>query len=327
MCEDAWQAAGLTPVDYGVDPVAQLAALVRQDATLSATVNLSASPFHHAKVADRITVARTAAARLGTPFLLANQVGGNDDLFDGSSIAAWPDGTVVPFVLGRGCVHRRPKRVLPLHMDALQCRGCPSIGARTPGVASGPSRADRDGFEGLVDAVVTGLADYCRKSGLHRIVLGLSGGTIRPSRLRGRGGARSRGRAWPGLAVTSFSRTAVTMRAGRQRLWACASQNPFGRHEPAETSVTPALPRRCGREPASTLAGAAGHGTRQRRSAMAIAAGNKSELAQGYCTLYGDMAGGYAPLGDLLKMDVYAMADVQRARTCAGQGRAGQRPR
>ena len=94
--EDAWQAAGPTPVDYGVDPVAQLAALVRQDATLSATVNLSASPFHHAKIADRITVARTAAARLGTPFLLANQVGGNDDLvFDGSSIAAWPDGTVV----------------------------------------------------------------------------------------------------------------------------------------------------------------------------------------------------------------------------------------
>ena len=77
--------------------MAQLAALVRQDATLSATVNLSASPFHHAKVADRITVARTAAARSGTPFLLANQVGGNDELvFDGSSIAAVDDVVLAP---------------------------------------------------------------------------------------------------------------------------------------------------------------------------------------------------------------------------------------
>ena len=47
--------------------------------------------------------------------------------------------------------------------------------------------------------------------------------------------------------------------------------------------------------------------------AMAIATGNKSELAQGYCTLYGDMAGGYAPLGDLWKMDVYALAEVFNA--------------
>ena len=51
--------------------------------------------------------------------------------------------------------------------------------------------------------------------------------------------------------------------------------------------------------------------------AMAIATGNKSELAQGYCTLYGDMAGGYAPLGDLWKMDVYALAEVFNARASA----------
>ena len=48
--------------------------------------------------------------------------------------------------------------------------------------------------------------------------------------------------------------------------------------------------------------------------AMAIATGNKSELAQGYCTLYGDMAGGYAPLGDLYKMEVYALAKIFNAR-------------
>jgi NAD+ synthase (glutamine-hydrolysing) len=54
------------------------------------------------------------------------------------------------------------------------------------------------------------------------------------------------------------------------------------------------------------------------RSSMAISTGNKSEIAQGYCTLYGDMAGGYAPLGDVYKMDVYAMAERFNRRAAQG---------
>ena len=96
VCEDAWQAAGLTPSAYSADPIEHLAEWGRQGVQLDATVNLSASPYHADKLSSRIHVCRTAAQVLGHPFLLANQVGGNDDLlFDGNSLVAWPDGRVV----------------------------------------------------------------------------------------------------------------------------------------------------------------------------------------------------------------------------------------
>ena len=96
VCEDAWQAAGLTPSAYSADPIEHLAEWGRQGVLLDATVNLSASPYHADKLSSRIHVCRTAAQVLGHPFLLANQVGGNDDLlFDGNSLVAWPDGRVV----------------------------------------------------------------------------------------------------------------------------------------------------------------------------------------------------------------------------------------
>ncbi|HIK78406.1 MAG TPA: NAD+ synthase, partial [Candidatus Poseidoniales archaeon] len=96
ICEDAWQHAGLVPSDYEVDPISQLAGWTGQGVKLDATVNLSASPFHAEKGGDRVLVARCAAETLGHPFLLCNQVGGNDDLlFDGRSVVAWPDGTCV----------------------------------------------------------------------------------------------------------------------------------------------------------------------------------------------------------------------------------------
>ncbi|MEC8626668.1 MAG: NAD(+) synthase, partial [Candidatus Thermoplasmatota archaeon] len=329
VCEDAWQAAGLTPVDYGVDPVAQLAALVRQDATLSATVNLSASPFHHAKVADRITVARTAAARLGTPFLLANQVGGNDDLvFDGSSIAAWPDGTVV-------LAPSWAEGVLTVDLnDPSSSTWTPSNAADALSIGAHerlllhPDQAAPTvtGAEGLVDAVVTGLADYCRKSGLHRIVLGLSGGidsaVAACVAVEALGPEAVHGLALPSRHSSQHSRDdarwtaeALGMRFSELHLDAM--------HQPAETLLGDVL--RTGHAVAgenlqARLRALLVMGHANAEGAMAIATGNKSELAQGYCTLYGDMAGGYAPLGDLWKMDVYAMADVFNARARA-QGR------
>ena len=96
VCEDAWQAAGMTPSTYAADPIESLAEWGRQGVKLDATVNLSASPYHADKLVSRIHVCRTASAILGHPFLMANQVGGNDDLlFDGNSLVAWPDGRVV----------------------------------------------------------------------------------------------------------------------------------------------------------------------------------------------------------------------------------------
>ena len=96
VCEDAWQSAGKTPSSYAQDPIEHIAEWCRQGVEIQATVNLSASPFHSEKANTRLEVARHAASVLNHPFLLANQVGGNDDLlFDGRSLVAWPDGRAV----------------------------------------------------------------------------------------------------------------------------------------------------------------------------------------------------------------------------------------
>ncbi|DAC31778.1 MAG TPA: NAD(+) synthase, partial [Candidatus Poseidoniaceae archaeon] len=181
ICEDAWQAAGLTPSSYRQDPVASLAELGRQGVMLDATVNLSASPYHADKVGSRIKVCRTAAKALQHPFLLANQVGGNDDLlFDGCSLVAWPDGKVVVAPAWQ-------EGVLIVDLAKPEnCRWVPFSDSDAFSIGNDEIKfldSQSDGFENsteiiedITDAVIAGLADYCRKSGIKRIVLGLSGG-------------------------------------------------------------------------------------------------------------------------------------------------------
>ena len=181
MCEDAWQAAGMTPSAYAADPIESLAEWGRQGVKLDATVNLSASPYHADKLVSRIHVCRTASAILGHPFLMANQVGGNDDLlFDGNSLVAWPDGRVVIAPAWKEGI---------LLVDLDDPDACTWL-ASTTGDAldvgldqlrrlqSGDDgrEHERDVLEDVADAVITGLSDYCRKSGIQSIVLGLSGG-------------------------------------------------------------------------------------------------------------------------------------------------------
>ena len=181
VCEDAWQAAGLTPSAYGQDPIDSLAEWGRQGVALDATVNLSASPYHADKVSSRVKVCRTAAKILQHPFLLANQVGGNDDLlFDGCSLVAWPDGTVV-------IAPAWQEGVLLVDLDipenskwaGMEAEDALSVGTDSLKILAADSdgREDLDSLiEDITDAVITGLADYCRKSGIKQIVLGLSGG-------------------------------------------------------------------------------------------------------------------------------------------------------
>lgn len=327
VCEDAWQAAGLTPSAYASDPIAHLAALVRQDVALHATVNLSASPFHHDKREDRLHVARTAAAQLGHPFLLANQVGGNDDLvFDGASIAAWPDGrAVLAPAWSEGVLVvdlNRPEDACWLSSEANDalCVGQGDLVHLAPGEV--PRNADH-GLEALANAVVTGLADYCRKSGLERIVLGLSGGidsaVAACVAVEALGPNAVHGLAMPSRHSSQHSRDDARWTA--EALGMRFSEIPLTTlHDAADQDLGAVL--RSGHAVAAENLQARlrallvmGHANAE--GAMAIATGNKSELAQGYCTLYGDMAGGYAPLGDLWKMEVYALAEHFNARALA----------
>ena len=305
ICEDAWQHCGATPNDYDSDPIAQIVEWGRQGVVLDATVNLSASPYHANKSSTRIAVARSAASSLNHPFLLANQVGGNDDLlFDGRSIIAWPDGTAVVGPAWSEGV---------LVTDLSNPEACSWIGEGELTIL-GQNEELEENDDDLLDAIIIGLSDYCRKSGIKKIVLGLSGGI--DSALAA---------CIATAAVGSENVTGISMpskhssqhsiddaKATSEALGINFSIQPItDLHQATDSSLSDILEGGhpvAGENLQARLRGLIVMAHANAHGAMAIATGNKSELGQGYCTLYGDMAGGYAPLGDLYKMEVYALA-------------------
>ena len=305
ICEDAWQHCGATPNDYDSDPIAQIVEWGRQGVVLDATVNLSASPYHANKSSTRIAVARSAASSLNHPFLLANQVGGNDDLlFDGRSIIAWPDGTAVVGPAWSEGV---------LVTDLSNPEACSWIGEGELTILDSGEELDENDDD-LLDAIIIGLSDYCRKSGIKKIVLGLSGGI--DSALAA---------CIATAAVGSENVTGISMpskhssqhsiddaKATAEALGINFSIQPItDLHQATDSSLSDILEGGhpvAGENLQARLRGLIVMAHANAHGAMAIATGNKSELGQGYCTLYGDMAGGYAPLGDLYKMEVYALA-------------------
>lgn len=326
VCEDAWQSAGMTPSAYANDPIEHIAEWCRQGVDIHATVNLSASPFHTEKFTTRLAVARHAALVLNHPFLLANQVGGNDDLlFDGRSLVAWPDGRAVVAPSWQEGV---------LLVDLHEPSACSWIQSDLPdALCTGQStlmvlEADDNGqslmdtVDELTDAVVTGLVDYCRKSGITSVVLGLSGGidsavaacvavaALGPQNVTGLA-MPSRHSSQHSIDDAQHTADALGMEYMVHRI--------DGMHERVEDTLGDVLLDGhpvAGENLQARLRAILVMGYANARSSMAITTGNKSEIAQGYCTLYGDMAGGYAPLGDVYKMEVYAMAERfnQRAK-------------
>ncbi len=325
ICEDAWQAAGLTPSAYGQDPIASLAEWGRQGVALDATVNLSASPYHADKVSSRIEVCRTAAEVLQHPFLLANQVGGNDDLlFDGCSLAAWPNGKVVVAPAWQ-------EGVLLIDLDepnnsqwfGLTGDDALSIGSDAMKFFDGDDDGHEDIdsiIEDITDAVITGLADYCRKSGIKQIVLGLSGGidsaVAACVACAAVGAENVLGIAMPSRYSSDHSLKDAEYTAEKLGM-EFKIQPIYEMHSSFEGSIRLNLSEGnpvASENIQSRLRGMIVMAHANAENRMAIATGNKSELAQGYCTLYGDMAGGYTPLGDLYKMQVYALAEIFNQR-------------
>ena len=327
VCEDAWQSSGMTPSSYAQDPIEHIAGWCRQGVEINATVNLSASPFHTDKFTTRLEVARHAASVLNHPFLLANQVGGNDDLlFDGRSLVAWPDGRAV-------VAPSWQEGVLMVDLDdpdACSWVSSTEVDALNVGEAELiVLEAGDDGsglietIEELTNAVVSGLADYCRKSSIRSVVLGLSGGidsavaacvavaALGPSNVTG-------------LAMPSRHSSNHSIDDAVHTAQALGMNHHLHEIDAMHTSVENVLydvlsngHPVAGENLQSRLRAILVMGYANANASMAITTGNKSEIAQGYCTLYGDMAGGYAPLGDVYKMEVYAMAELftQRAQS------------
>ena len=318
ICEDLW-ADPRRPHQptYDCDPVAELVPLAPD-----VMVNLSASPFAVGKQMLRRELATAAATRLGCPVVYVNQVGGNDELvFDGNSFVVDSQGAVV-LQLPAARPVTRWLHLAPPHVRTTHARTAPSV--RSP-------------QEELWETLVLGLGDYARKCGFHGTVLGLSGGVdsalvaclaaaaLAPRQVRGL------------LMPSSFSSSGsiADALALAQRLGMTTTTVPI---TPLMDAFDQALRPALGKDPdgvtaenlQSRIRGALLMAVANQEGCLLLSTGNKSELAVGYCTLYGDMNGGLAVIGDLYKTDVYRLcrwlnSPAARQQRCVA-GLPGQGP-
>ncbi len=311
ICEDVWNDKRFWERPrYAHDPIAELA---RAGADL--VVNVSASPYGLGKPALRERMLSASARGHSTSIAYVNQVGGNDALvFDGGSMLVGRDGAIlvraplfVETVVAADLDGGRP--------EAVALDGTPV--ALAPG---GQGAADPDADE-VFRALSLGLRDYVHKCGFRTAIVGLSGGidsalvaTIAADAL---GPANVLGVAMPSRYSSGHSRedAAALARSLEIRFREISI-------EPMHAAFLAQLQKADGR-PVGDLAeqnvqarirGQILMALSNDAGGLVLSTGNKSELAVGYCTLYGDMAGGLAVIGDVPKTLVYRVARAANAR-------------
>jgi NAD+ synthetase len=290
VCEDAWNPAGFSEKPlYKRDPVAELVA-----AGAKLVVNVSASPFTMAKRAARPAMMQAHAKAHGVPVLLVNQVGGNDDLiFDGRSLAVTADGRILA---AGGELREDLVCVEPFHGRGEMRLPC------------------ADDEEAVLEALVLGTRDYARKCGFDKAVLGLSGGI--DSALVA---------AIATLALGPQNVLGVTMPTRYSSSGSVEDSRELAQRLGLELKVVPIEPMFGaflenlaplweGRAPDTTeeniqarIRGVVLMALSNKLGHLLLTTGNKSEMATGYCTLYGDMAGGLAVISDVPKTMVYRL--------------------
>lgn len=296
VCEDVWNDKDFWPHRlYHRDPVGELA---QQRADLM--VNLSSSPFTLRKADLRRRMIRQEAMKTGRYFFYVNQVGGNDELvFDGHSIGIDPDGREV----ARARDFEEDFVVCDVPLDGRQ--------ADTSAVLREVSQSDE---EGAYRALVLGLRDYVHKCGFKSVVLGLSGGID---------SALTACLAVDALGPANVSSVAMPTRYSSDHSLtdAAALARNLGiphRVIPIDgilqsylDTLASALDCRGGATEENLQArirGAVLMALSNSTGHLLLTTGNKSELAVGYCTLYGDMCGGLAVISDVPKTFVYRLA-------------------
>jgi len=289
ICEDLWDAEALGRELYGEDPVGRLAA-----AGADLIVNMAASPYQMGKAAVREELFARQAARSGAPIAYVNQVGGNDELiFDGGTCLVGADGRLA----ARAASFREDLLIVDLD----------GAGGRVEPADAEPAR--------LSAALKLGLRDYVHKCGFRSVVLGLSGGidsaVVAVLAADALGPENVHALAMPSRYSSDHSLTDAERLAGRLGIhYQALPIEPM--HRAFEAALSEVL-RGADAQVAAENVQARIRGTlvmavSNARGHLALATGNKSELSTGYCTLYGDMAGGLAPIGDLLKTTVYELA-------------------
>ncbi|MBM5819885.1 MAG: NAD+ synthase, partial [Cyanobacteria bacterium K_DeepCast_150m_m2_101] len=295
ICEDLWVEEALHQQRLlGDDPVADLQAL-QPDLLL----NLSASPFGSGKAQLRRELAAAAARRLRCPVVYVNQVGGNDELvFDGGSFITGATGAVI---------HQLNFAEADL---GLWDAGSAAVASASAAVTPALPAAD----ELLLRALVLGVRDYARKCGFSQALLGLSGGidsalvAVIAAAALGRENVQALLMPSPWSSEGSIHDSLALA----DRLGIATHTVPI---EPLMASFDAALCPPLGGEPAeltaenlqSRIRGTLLMAVANQQGQLLLSTGNKSELAVGYCTLYGDMNGGLAVIGDLYKTSVFRL--------------------
>ncbi len=288
ICEDLWNdETVLGRKLYHVSPVKRLA-----EAGADVFVNLSASPYWLDKHDTRIALFGRQAAAHRIPLLFCNQVGGNDELvFDGASTAFAADGRVIA-------------QAKSFAEDLLVV----DLAAAEAGRIEPHPRAEA----GLYEALVLGTRDYVNKCGFRGVVIGLSGGidsaVTAAIAVAALGRERVHGVAMPSRFSSDHS--IADARALAANLGIDFRIQPINAmHEVVEGELRPQFEDRppdiTEENIQARLRGMILMALSNKFGWLVLTTGNKSELAVGYCTLYGDMCGGLAVIGDVPKLWVY----------------------
>lgn len=292
ICEDAWNDPELQlRHHYSYDPISDL---VKKGATI--LINISASPFYIGKEEIRYRIIQDHVKKHQVPFVFVNQVGANDELiFDGRSM----------------CVDRngQPIEIFPSFEEQIKTIDTNASG--TPGLYT-----PQDKIESVYEALVLGIRDYIKKCGFAKAVIGLSGGID--------------------SAITCcLAKEAI----GSENVLGVSMPSPYSSKESTESAQKLARnlniryktipisriygsylqslmePLKMGAEVDITLENIQARirgnilmAISNKFGHLVLSTGNKSELAVGYCTLYGDMTGGLAVISDVPKTMVYKLA-------------------
>jgi len=320
VCEDVWEPA---PARTAVAAGAELLLVI------------NASPFEIGKQAMRERVLRERIAEVGVPIVYLNLVGGQDELvFDGQSVALDAEGKIIwrapafeedlafiEIARGSGSAHDQ----LSLRVVERPQAAEPPSALKHAAVASRESIAPLLSDEASVyQALVLGTRDYLEKHRFPGVVLGLSGGIDSALTLAiavdALGAERVQAVMMPSRYTSQMSLDDAATQA--QRLGVRYSVIPI--EDMFEATLAALASEFSGRAPDATEENIQSRcrmqilmGLSNKTGKMLLTTGNKSEMAVGYATLYGDMAGGFAPIKDCSKLLVYRLAAYRNARAAA----------
>jgi NAD+ synthase (glutamine-hydrolysing) len=297
ICEDIWNDKDFWKSRrYRLDPVERLA-----EQGVHCIVNLSASPFHLGKHAFRQAMLAELARKYALPLIYVNQVGGNDDLvFEGRSSAFSPAGALVA-----------SGRAFAEDVVVVDLGSCSD-----PVVSRGDHKGDTpDPEQEAWSALVLGTGDYLRKTGFTKALLGLSGGIdsslVAAVAAHALGPENVLGVLLPSPYTSPASiedALELSRNLGIQSMTIPIDELMTG-FDRALGNAFAGRPRDVTEENIQArIRGNLLMALSNKFSSMLLTTGNKSELAVGYCTMYGDMAGGLAVIADVPKSLVYALA-------------------